>query len=619
MGTASDLGAVERGPFTTVANANDAGTGSLRAAVAAATAPDAAVLFATGLNGQSISLTSGALVIAANQSVQIEASNLSSGVRIAANATSRVFQTAAGSFLTLSRIGVSGGVSTGQGGGINSSGTLSLYQCDVFGCQASEGGALFATAGRAELIGCRVASNFVTGGLGALALGRSSSATVTATDCWFGSNNPTAPSFFTNGVTFAPFVAFFVAASPSTIQVGGSSTLTASVASNSNGQPVALDRLVPLIGRGIGFSSPSGTVSNAQSTIQANGTATATFTGTAVGPANANSTFDGVTATTTLNVNAANTPTPTPTPLPTATPTPVPQATPTPTPTPLPQATPTPTNTPAPTATPTPTPTPTPVPARLINVSTRLSTGTGDNVLIAGIAVRGGSKKVIVRALGPSLQFAGVPNTLADPQLSLIDSATGNTVASNDDWESNPSQAAQLVTAGRAPTVSAESALITTLPAGNYTAIVRGFNNGTGNCLVEVFDAEPGTGGNVINLSTRGPVGAGDNVMIAGFVIAGGQPKRVLIRATGPSLAAVGVPNVLADPQLVLNGASGLIAFNDNWQDTQPADITATGQPPTDPREAAIVITLQPGGYTAIVRGANNTTGNAIVEVFELP
>ena len=570
VGTASDLGAVERGPFVTVANANDAGTGSLRAAVAAATAPDAAVLFATGLNGQSISLTSGALIIAANQSVQIEASNLSSGVRLLANGSSRVFQTAAGSFLTLSRIGVSGGVSSGQGGGINSSGTISLYQCDLFGNQAADGGALFATAGRAELVGCRVASNAATAG--AAALGRSGSAAVTATDCWFGSNNPTAPSFFTTGVTFTPFVTFSESASPGTIQVGGSSTLTASVATNSGGQTVSLDRLFPLIGRAIGFSGAvNGTLSNAQTTIQANGTAIATFTGTAAGSGSANASFDGVTASTNIAVTAAPTPTPSPT------------------------------------------PSPTPVPTRLGNVSTRLRVETGDNVLIGGFIVTGTQpKRVILRAIGPSLPLA---NKLANPTLELV--GPGGTIATNDNWRST--QEAEIIASLVPPTSDLESAIVATLPANStgYTAIVRGVSNGTGAALVEVYDLDAAANSSLANISTRGFVQTGDDVMIGGFIVTGSGSRKVIVRAIGPSLPVAGK---LADPILELyNGNGVLIGSNDNWRTGgQEAEIIASLVPPTSDLESAIVATLPNTGHTAIVRGKNGTTGVALVEVYSL-
>ena len=623
VGGSSDLGAVERGPVLTVGIAEDSGPGSLRTVLASATSPDTTIVFGSSLDSLLVNMdvSGGELVIAAGRSVQFDASALPNGIRLFAMGRNRILRVEENAVLTLHRVSVNGGNggNSDAGGGILSAGTVSLYQSDISNSAATVGGALYATAGRVELIGCRLAFNNLSNP-NATVLDRSGpEVPVTVTDCWFGNSNPPPSGFASPGIVFAPYIVLGLSISPSTIQVRGSSTLTANVNFNSGGERVAPDRLFTLIGRQMGFFAPSGLLTSSQNTFQADGTATATITATEAGPITITAGSDGAQVSAVLSVNASGTPTPTPTPGPSPTPGATP--TPTPTPTPPPVGTPTPrvTNTPFPTATPAPTPTPNPAASRLINVSTRLSTGAGDNVLIAGVAIRGGSKKVIVRALGPSLEAAGVPSTLADPQLSLIDSATGATVASNDNWQSDSSQAAQLIGAGRAPTVPAESALVATLAAGNYTAIVRGLNQGTGNCLVEVYDAEPGVGGNLINLSTRGPVGTGDNVMIAGFVVAGETPKRILVLAKGPSLAAVGVPNTLADPELVLNGASGLISFNANWQDSQAATLQATGLAPTDPREAAIVITLPPGGYTAIVRGANGSRGNAIVEVFELP
>ncbi|MBS0657692.1 MAG: hypothetical protein JSR82_05510 [Verrucomicrobia bacterium] len=303
---------------------------------------------------------------------------------------------------------------------------------------------------------------------------------------------------------------------------------------------------------------------------------------------------------------------------PTPTPTPTPSPTPTPTITPSPTPTPTRTPTPTPSVSPTPTPTPVPVASRLINVSTRLSTGTGDNVLIAGFVISSGPKKVVVRALGPSLAAFGVPGVLSDPTLELRSPA--GQLAFNDDWEMNQSQVAEASALGLAPGAGVESVILMTLPAGSYTAIVRGYENAVGNCLVEVYDVAAAQPARLINLSTRGPVGAGDNVMIAGFVIDGTQPKRVLVRALGPSLTAFGVPSALADPTLELVATGGgTLATNDDWRTTQQGEISATGLPPTNDRESAVVSTLAPGAYTAIVRGRNGASGNALVEVYELP
>jgi hypothetical protein len=277
----------------------------------------------------------------------------------------------------------------------------------------------------------------------------------------------------------------------------------------------------------------------------------------------------------------------------------------------------------APVATPTPTPTPTPKPggtSHLANISTRIKVGLNDNVLIGGFIVRGPtSKKIILRAIGPSLGAAGVANPLADPVLELHDS-TGAVIASNDDWRSG-SQAAQIQATGIAPLTSAESALIATLAPGSYTAVVRGVNNGQGVGLVEAYELD-NNATRLVNISTRGRVETGDEAMIGGLMVEGGAGKKVIIRALGPSLAVGPNPiaGFLADPVLELHDRQGaLIALNDNWaQSAQVADIVATTIPPPNPLESAIVALLAPGSYTAVVRGANNTSGVGLVEVFDL-
>jgi hypothetical protein len=251
---------------------------------------------------------------------------------------------------------------------------------------------------------------------------------------------------------------------------------------------------------------------------------------------------------------------------------------------------------------------------RLINLSTRDWTGTGDNVMIAGFIISGGSpKQVLIRAIGPSMASAGVPNLLYDPTLTLY---SGQTVlASNNNWQD--SQAAAIQATRKAPPDPHESAILTTLNPGPYTAIVRGVSDTTGNALVEVYGIDhPET--RLVNVSTRGRTETGDDVMIAGFVISGNSPKQVLIRAIGPTLSAAGVPGALADPTLTLHSGQTVLASNNNWQDSQAAAIQATGKAPTDPYESVILATLNPGPYTAIVRGVNGTVGNALVEVYDL-
>jgi len=283
------------------------------------------------------------------------------------------------------------------------------------------------------------------------------------------------------------------------------------------------------------------------------------------------------------------------------------------------------------------------------NISTRSFVQTGDNVMIGGFIVQGTqSKRVILRAIGPELSQYGVPNFLADPTLELRN-GNGALIASNNNWQDDPSQASQISASGLAPSSNLESAIIASLPPGNYTAIVRGatptptpsptssatptptatpVNNTTGVALVEVYDLSPSLHSVLGNISTRSFVQTGDEVMIGGFIVQGTQPKNVIIRAIGPELSQYGVPNPLADPTLELhNGTGALIASNDNWQHTiiggiitsdQVQDIEDSGHAPRDASESALIAKLPPGNYTAIVRGVNNITGVALVEVYDL-
>jgi outer membrane protein assembly factor BamB len=280
------------------------------------------------------------------------------------------------------------------------------------------------------------------------------------------------------------------------------------------------------------------------------------------------------------------------------------------------------------------TPTPTPNPsARLGNISTRAFVQTGDNVVIGGFIVQGTEpKRVIIRAIGPELTQYGVPNFLANPTLELHDGSEA-LIASNDDWSTTiiggiitSDQVADIWNSGHAPGDGRESAIIANLPPGNYTAIVRGVNNMTGVALVEVYDLSAETNSILGNISTRSFVQTGDNLMIGGLIVQGTQPKHVIIRAIGPELTQYGVPNFLANPTLELHDGTGaLIASNDNWSTTiiggiitedQVQDIQNSGHAPTEASESAIIANLPPGNYTAIVRGVNNITGVALVEVY---
>jgi hypothetical protein len=255
---------------------------------------------------------------------------------------------------------------------------------------------------------------------------------------------------------------------------------------------------------------------------------------------------------------------------------------------------------------------------QLLNISTRLRVLTGDNALIGGFILTGSDdKKVIVRGIGPSLTSQNVPDALQDPTLELHD-GTGATIASNDNWKDT--QQAEIQATGIPPSNDLESAIVATLPANNsgYTAILRGKNDTTGVGLVEVYDLDQAANSKLANISTRGFVDTGDNAMIGGF-IAGNGVAKVIVRAIGPSLTGQGVANALQDPTLELHDGSGAtIASNDNWKDTQQGEIEATTIPPTDDRESAIVATLFPGNYTAIVRGKNDTTGVGLVEVYNI-
>ena len=256
-------------------------------------------------------------------------------------------------------------------------------------------------------------------------------------------------------------------------------------------------------------------------------------------------------------------------------------------------------------------------PRRLGNISTRLAVLTGDHVLIGGFIIGGTTPKtVVVRARGPSLAAAGVPNVLLNPTLNLYSGQT--LVASNDDWQQAPN-AATIQSSGFAPADTRESAIYTTLNPGAYTAIVMGAGGTTGVGIIEVFEVD-NIATPLINISTRGFVQTGNNVMIGGFIIQGDGPKTVVVRARGPSLTSAGLHFVLVNPVLSLFSGQTVIASNDDWQTAaNAATLQSSGFAPSDSRESAIYITLNPGAYTAIVQGASGTTGLAIVEVFAVP
>jgi len=272
-------------------------------------------------------------------------------------------------------------------------------------------------------------------------------------------------------------------------------------------------------------------------------------------------------------------------------------------------------------------PSPAATSSQLVNGSGRAPVGVGENTIIAGFIVRGdGPKKVMIRALGPSLGLAQPPvaNRLADPKVELFDS-NGTSLAQNDNWRMsqlggliNGDQVAEIQATGLAPHYDQEAVVIVTLAQGNYTAHIKAANNATGIALLEIYDLQQGSS-QIVNVSARARLSTGDNVLIGGFTIAGNTSLKIITRALGPSLAAYGITGALQDPTLQLYSTGGTsLAFNDNWRDTQQAEVIATGIPPADNRESAIITTLAPGAYTAIVRGKNQTSGVALVEVYAL-
>jgi hypothetical protein len=260
----------------------------------------------------------------------------------------------------------------------------------------------------------------------------------------------------------------------------------------------------------------------------------------------------------------------------------------------------------------------------LLNISTRVRVLTGDHVLIGGFVITGTDlKRVLIRGIGPSLNGVGV--TLSDPTLELHRGST--MIATNDNWKTRSggsSQQADIEATTIPPTNDLESAILMMLSPGTYTAILAGKDGGTGVGLIEVYDLGQGSNSKPANISTRGFVDTGDNVMIGGLIVGGGSGSgmaRVLLRALGPSIPVAGA---LVDPMLELHDESGTtINFNDNWKTgpggiSQQAEIEATGIPPTNNLESAILQTLAPGSYTMIVRGVNGTIGVGLVEAYNL-
>jgi hypothetical protein len=246
---------------------------------------------------------------------------------------------------------------------------------------------------------------------------------------------------------------------------------------------------------------------------------------------------------------------------------------------------------------------------------------TGNNVVIGGFIITGNdTKNVAVRGIGPSLTAFGISDALADPTLELR-ASNGLLIRSNDNWQDDSLQAAQLTALGLAPTNSKEAALVASLQPAAYTAILAGNNQGTGVGLIEIFDTNGAAAAQLANISTRGFVRTGENVMIGGFILGGNNNTRVVVRGIGPSLAQFGLNPVLADPTLELRDSNGAtLISNDNWQD-DPASATqlsAAGFALPDPNESGIFTSLPPGQFTAILAGRNGGIGIGVVEIYNL-
>jgi hypothetical protein len=246
----------------------------------------------------------------------------------------------------------------------------------------------------------------------------------------------------------------------------------------------------------------------------------------------------------------------------------------------------------------------------------------GNNVLIGGFIITGNAtKNVVLRGLGPSLTGSGISDALADPTLELR-GANSSLIMANDDWQDDPTQAAQLTAVGLGLQNAKESGIAATLAPGNaYTAILAGKNQTTGIGLVEIYDINAAVDAQLANISTRGLVQTGNNVMIGGFILGGNSNTRVAVRGIGPSLAAAGLSPVLADPTLELHDSNGaILVSNDNWQDD---DISASqlsfhGLGLQDSHESGIFTSLPPGLFTAILAGKNAGTGIGLIEIYNI-
>jgi hypothetical protein len=265
--------------------------------------------------------------------------------------------------------------------------------------------------------------------------------------------------------------------------------------------------------------------------------------------------------------------------------------------------------------------------ARVVNLSVRTPAGTGDQTLIVGLVIIGsGNKTLLLRGIGPTLSTQGVTNPLADPTMRLLNSG-GVEISANNDWGGSAQMSQNFASVGAfaLPANSKDAALYNTLSTGLYSFHTYPNGAGTGVVLAEVYDADDdSSAASVFNISARTQVGTGENILIAGFVITGNTPKTLLIRGLGPTLAAQGVTGALVNPQLYLFGSAGLLASNDDWGGTTALKnsfaVTGAGSLTADnSKDAALLVTLQPGVYSAQVSGVGSTTGVGLVEIFLVP
>jgi len=259
-------------------------------------------------------------------------------------------------------------------------------------------------------------------------------------------------------------------------------------------------------------------------------------------------------------------------------------------------------------------------------MSVRAAVGSGANILIPGMVFKGPDKtKIVLRGLVPALANAGVPGTLSDPEIVIYSGS--NPIAANDDWEDAPEDLAsyfQQVGLTALASGSKDAAAYLEFDPGVYTMHFRGANGGEGIGLAEVYVVEPAASGSgLVALSARAEVGVGARVVIPGFVITGTQPRKVLIRGVGPGLAG-SVPGYLRDPQIEVYSGANSIAFNEDWGDDSPdALIAAANEIGAGPlvdgsKDAAVLLLLAPGVYTAHIRSSDGTLGVALLELFFL-